>query len=320
MKKDFHRVILFMMFLLLSGCKPEPIRFEPPTQEISTSIPATSTSAIVVTEEALSISGTTVPGEETRIELEDGAAIVIPENSVENEVVVTVERNPEKINSLPPLGEGVVQLGDFYNFIIEEGELLGPVDLILPFDENSIPDEPGILTIAYPIGDSWEFIPVKPDGDKVIFFTDLVGDPVIAWNFKEISEDDLTWKNLEFEYCDRNLPLTMSYSEGIEKTDFTLGGQIIPFNKNLIDDIASYILDDSVSQYTGGSPVEIIFNNDPDNTVYTNAGNDGYFSYQFSSDEIDLNEGLNRIKVIAECNTLYSEVFGKSISWTSGGN
>ena len=90
-------------------------------------------------------------GEETRIESGDGAAIVIPANSLNEDLTIKIERNPEKVQSLPPLGDDVLLLGDFYNFEITGGKLLGPVDLILPFDESLIPDADGVLIVAVPV-------------------------------------------------------------------------------------------------------------------------------------------------------------------------
>ena len=64
------------------------------------------------------------PGEEKEIALEDGAAIIIPADSINQEIEVMVERNPQKTESLPSLSNDVVQLSDFYNFEIAKGELI----------------------------------------------------------------------------------------------------------------------------------------------------------------------------------------------------
>ncbi|MBT3314836.1 MAG: hypothetical protein HN390_09495, partial [Anaerolineae bacterium] len=151
--------------------------------------------------EYISNSGTARVGEETRIELEDGAAIVVPSNAINEPVSITVERSPEKANSLPPLGDDVVQLGDFYNFEITEGEILGPVDLVLPFDEALIPDKQGILVFGYPTEDGWEYIPVEAQDDKVTLYTAQVGDPLIAWHFVDINNPE------NLTVCDQKIPL-----------------------------------------------------------------------------------------------------------------
>jgi phage tail sheath protein FI len=67
---------------------------------------SSSTSTDYVSAEYTSTQDIAQPGQETKVELEDGAAIVIPANAVESEVSVKVERNPEKANNLPPLDDG----------------------------------------------------------------------------------------------------------------------------------------------------------------------------------------------------------------------
>ena len=74
-------------------------------------------------------SGTANSNQETPINLDDGASISIPSNSVEGNVTVTIERNPEKVKSLPSLPDGFVQISDFYNFDIQGGKLVGPLTL-----------------------------------------------------------------------------------------------------------------------------------------------------------------------------------------------
>ena len=165
MRKSLRFLLLAGLVIFLSSCNAN--KFEP--------------------SEYISTTGSAQPGQESRIELEDGAAIVVPANSLQGEVEITVERNPEKINNLPPLGDEVVQLGDFYNYEVS-GELTGPVDLILPFDENQIPEEEGIMVFGYPSEEGWEYIPVIPDGNKVTIYTVNVGDPIIAWHFAKAIE------------------------------------------------------------------------------------------------------------------------------------
>lgn len=84
----------------------------------------------------ISTTGIAEAGQETKIELEDGAAMSIPYNSLDNQVAVKIERNPEKAQTLPPMDEGFVQVSDFYNFEVTSGNLTGPVDLTFPINSD----------------------------------------------------------------------------------------------------------------------------------------------------------------------------------------
>jgi hypothetical protein len=161
--------------------------------------------------------GLASPGNETRIELEDGAAISIPSNSIEKNVNVKIERNPEKANGLPALPDNVIQVSDFYNFDIGDAQLSGPVDLVLPFDLNAVPEGKGIFTVAYPSENGWKYVPVIPNGNKITLYTNDIGDPIIAWHFMcgknidlkyETFEDPCEEERAKRATCDPNIPLS----------------------------------------------------------------------------------------------------------------
>lgn len=130
-----------------------------------------------------STTGTASSAQETQISLDDGAAISVPETSVDGEVSVTIERNPDKAKSLPPLPKEVVQVGNFYNFQIEGGKLTGPVDLIIPFNASKLPKQDGFLVAMIPTDSGWDYIPVIASDNKVDLYTSELGDPLIAWHF-----------------------------------------------------------------------------------------------------------------------------------------
>lgn len=187
--------------------------------------------------EYISTNGVANPSQETKIELEDGAAIVIPANATDGEVAVTIERNPEKSKSLPPLGENVVQLGDFYNFDISGGTLIDGVDLILPFDESRIPQQDGMLVIAIPSENGWEFVPVEADGNKVTYYTSNVGDPLIAWHFSHVKDRiDLSYETKEeLAVCDEHIQLEISPESGPIGTAIKITGQVLPIRRGTAD-------------------------------------------------------------------------------------
>lgn len=169
-------------------------------------------------------SGGTWRGKDTIISLDDGARITVFSESFENPVDVLVERNPPKATSLPPLGDDVVQLSDFYNFQVN-GELIGPVQIRIPFDNSLIPNKPGVLTIAYPTNNGWKFTPVSSYNGYVTFQTTELGDPLIAWHF--VDTDQI---NLEYEarqYCEWLIPVIVTPTTGTWDTTFTLRGQVL---------------------------------------------------------------------------------------------
>ena len=171
----------------------------------------------------ISTTGSAQPDEETRIELEDGAAIVVPAGSVSEETEIVLERNPEKINDLPPLGDDVVQLGDFYNFEFSGDDLTEGVDLIFPLDENQIPEGEGIISVAIPTEDGWEYFPAEANGNEVVFHTINVGDPLTVWHFVKIDDwVDLSSEKEGVTVCDPYIPLSLSSSSGTVGTEIKI--------------------------------------------------------------------------------------------------
>lgn len=173
MKMNLFRIFsYFLMVVLISAC--------------------TMNRAVQLTNEPgsyLSVTGNAEPGIETSILLEDGAGMVVPENSLEGPVTVLVERNPEKSTSLPPLPDRFVVLSDFYNYTVTSGKLIGPVDLVMPFDASFIPANEGELVMAIPQGDTWRFVSVETDGNMATAYTTEVGDPVIGWRYSDYGKD-----------------------------------------------------------------------------------------------------------------------------------
>ena len=200
---------------------------------------SSSTSTDYVSAEYTSTQDIAQPGEETKVELEDGAAIVIPANAIESEISLKVERNPEKANNLPPLDDGVVKVGDFYNFEID-GTLNGSVDLILPFDLNSVPEsKAGVLVVAIPTENGWKYIPVIPDGNKVTLYTDEVGDPLIAWHFSCVKDrTDLNYEGHVDTSCEDQQAKLLACDPDIaleviqNGEKFEVVGSVIPISKN----------------------------------------------------------------------------------------
>jgi len=122
------------------------------------------------------------PDEPAIVEIGDGASIHIPMSSFDETLTVRIERNPAKIEDLPELGEDFMFLGDFYEFSIFGGEVDGEVELTFPIDVSLLPDGPGQLVVLFPNTDSWDFVPVARDGDRVHIMTDRYEDPVTAWH------------------------------------------------------------------------------------------------------------------------------------------
>lgn len=171
------------------------------------------------------------PGKDTIIELDDGAALEIPSTAINEEVTAVIERNPKKINSLPPLGEGFIQLSDFYDFRISDDSLNSGFYITIPLKED-IP-EGGFFYLVYPENNGWIYTPFnlsseeKEDG-KVRFYTQGVGDPLIAWHFNKPDSFGVKCPSSDFsvdispEIGDRYKNFTIrgnipaKYPEGIE--------------------------------------------------------------------------------------------------------
>jgi hypothetical protein len=232
----------------------------------------------------ISTTGIAEAGQEIKIELEDGAAISIPYNSLDSQVAVKVERNPEKTQTLPPLDEGFVQVSDFYNFEITSGNLTGPVDLTFPVNSDLIPDETGVLVMAVPTENGWEYVPVESKDGKVTVFTDQAGDPLIGWHFVEHTP-----------VCDPRIAV-----QGIQNGDkVEIVGKLLPVRKSLFAD--------SQEEPASGIPVTIELNRQYGSdglesyVLSTTTQNDGSFSVTLDSSQ-GLNEGWNWIFVNAQCN------------------
>ena len=238
MKRKKNIIIALFSSLIIIGCVPLSCKLSDRISKFIETESEPKTSEMPrgnVPSAYLSTSGRALPGTETRVELDDGAAIVLPANSINQEVEAVIERNPEKINSLPPMDEGVIQISDFYNFEINNGELINGVDLVFPFDEGRIPDEDGILTVAIPTGDGWEYVPVTNEGGKVTYFTANLGDPIIAWHFVDTGDADKYRKMMEEDLtiCDPYIQLDISPTSGEIGTEIQISGYVLPLRGNV---------------------------------------------------------------------------------------
>jgi len=232
----------------------------------------------------ISATGIAEAGQETKIELEDGAAITIPYNSLDSQITVKIERNPEKTQTLPSLDEGFVQVSDFYNFEVTSGNLTGPVDLTFPVNADLIPDKTGVLVMAVPTQNGWKYVPVESKDGKVTVFTDQVGDPLIGWHFIEHTP-----------LCDPRIAV-----QGIQNGDkVEIVGKLLPVRKSLFAD--------SQEEPASGIPVTIELNRKYGDgglesyVLSTTTQNDGSFSVMLDSSQ-GLKEGWNWIYVNAQCN------------------
>lgn len=261
------------------------------------------------------------PGEETRIELEDGAAIIIPANSIDENITVSIERNPEKIDSLPPFSEDVVPLGDFYNFTISEGELIGPVDLIFPFEPGNMPEEdrPGYLVIAIPTSEGdWEYIPAFYQDNKVFYQTMDVGDPIIAWHFTD-DNDVEEYYQIMGPLCEPDLAVQIFPQEGDWDTTFTLIGRVEvrrhEFTSTLASSLVSFLLNEEIIREVGNIPIDILIN-PGGGPLHLIGGNltdiDGTFEISISPNELKslgFVDGENWVEVNAYCEDTYYDWF-----------
>ena len=256
-----------------------------------------------------SATGVASPGVETKIELEDGAGIVIPADSIDQQVNVKVERNPEKAKSLQPLDEDFIQLSDFYNFEIE-GNVNAPVDLILPFDAENSPDETGILVYAYPTESGWEYIPVASEGNKVRLYTTRIGDPIIAWHF--VNPEKIEGILKDSKYCDPTIAVSVIPEQGDSTQDYKIVGRVEPLSQDITtklgDKLASLILGQETSTF-GNLPIEIIINNDPQKTISTRTHQDGSFEVTINPEKdspLGFREKLNELEVKTQCDSLFT--------------
>ena len=130
------------------------------------------------------------PDEETKLELSDGAKVLIPAGSAGNNVEVVLERNPDKAKTMPALGEYNVPVSSFYNIEPKGDGLVGPVEVQLPVDKSLIPEGmEGELVALFPDGKGgWRSETVNEVNGKAVLYTDELGDPIIAWHFGPYDE------------------------------------------------------------------------------------------------------------------------------------
>ena len=260
--------------------------------------------------EYISTTGSASPGEETRIELEDGAAIVIPVDSINDEVEVLIERNPDKTETLPPLDKDVIQVSDFYNYEIEGGELVGGVDLVFPFDESQIAGEDGLLTVAIPTEDGWEYIPVANEGGKATYFTTDPGDPIIAWHFfpNDDAEDYRQMMEEELTVCDPYIQLDVTPSSGEAGTEIEVSGQVLPLRGGVPgwQKRWGYLLN---IKPASNIPVQLSFGSSYKNAKYgeqnLKTDENGFFSTTYTVGTVD--NGVH-IKASAQCDKWFGKM------------
>ena len=219
------------------------------------------------------------------------------------EISITVERNPEKTNELPPLGDDVVQLGDFYNFQVD-GNLTGPVDLVLPFDEGQIPDKDGVLVVGVPSDEGWKFVPAIPDGNVVTLYTTSVGDPLIAWHFVDVEDRiDLSYEIKDDEepltVCDARIPVQVTPSEN----GFKINGQVRPIDtryENILGWVTPYDLKPAANiEVTLELNLHGWRDASSGKTFTVITDEQGVFEYII--DQADVGEGWNWIFAKAQC-------------------
>jgi len=265
--------------------------------------------------EYTSIQDVAQSGQETKIELDDGAAIIIPANAIDSQVSIKVERNPEKASSLPPFDENLVKVGDFYNFEID-GTINGPVDLVLPFNPELVPEnEAGVLVVAIPTDSGWKYIPVVPDGNKVTLYTDQIGDPLIAWHFACTDRTDLSYEGhpdttceneqAKKSVCDPEIALDVNQNGN----QFEVVGNVIPVAKNFFGG--------TVSEPAANITVTLNLNlrevgSGQKFSVQTDEN--GSFSYKLDTSK--LKEGWNWVFAKAECDPWWGKIVVESNGYT----
>jgi hypothetical protein len=246
------------------------------------------------------------PDVESHIELSDGAGISIPAGALSAEITVKVERNPEKAQKLPPLDEGLLPVSNFYNFEIAGGVLNDRVDLTLPFDKSLIPDDQknGFLVAAVPNETGWSYVPVEPTGDKVILWTDQIGDPIIAWHFVDEENYPLL--------CSPYMDIQIDPQAGTSGTEFTVVGRVKTIKPTFLEEILGRntkkeAANIPVSIYL--SPVNYIEEHNAALTVTTD--DSGYFSAKLPG---EITPGWWYLRAEAKCvlpeGTLFKKISG----------
>jgi hypothetical protein len=174
-----------------------------------------------------SMTGAASIEKETQVTFEDGASISIPSTSLDGPASIKIERNPEKVKTLAPIPEGFVALSEFYNFEITGANLIGPVDITIPYDTSKLPEGEGIPFALFPTSEGWKYVPVELVDGKATIYTEEIGDPLIAWHFTEVYEPTVIDQNQYI--CDPDIPV-----QAIDNGDgtFNIVGQVLPLRQN----------------------------------------------------------------------------------------
>jgi len=258
--------------------------------------------------EFVSIKGQANTEKETQISLDDGASISLPPNSIDGEATVIVERNPEKIKSLPPLPDGMVQLSNFYNFEIEGANLIGPVDLFIPVDETLLPDQQGILFAMIPSENDWKYIPIEIKDGKANIYTNNLGDPLIAWRFTDSDWTDEEISKSKY-ICDPDISVqVIDNGDGV----FQIIGQVKPPRTHLF--LGSSIFE---RKPASNIPVSITLNlRDSEPGEMFNATTDNNGNFELAIDTTSgIREGWNWVFVNAKCDPWFLEVSVESTGY-----
>lgn len=261
------------------------------------------------------VSAPVVARAEARFELGDGAAIVIPASSLESDTTAVIERSPSKASSLPPLGEDVLPIGEYYEFSFQGPQPIGPVQVILPFDAASIPTDrqPGFPTVAFPDGDTWSFVPVPDLGGYVAVTTQSIGDPIIAWHIVDVDgRVDLSYKTREpLTVCDPEISLSVLPEEPFTGMPLQIIGRVNPVNPSwfqvIFDQTAASNLD-----------VTLSFNHlEPGSGHAVTVQTDQYGRFQFTLDPESFEEfalrDVNWVEAEARCDPWFGRVNVQSI-------
>lgn len=255
-----------------------------------------------------------IAGSEARVELGDGAALVIPAHSLESDSMAVIERSPTKTSSLPVLGEDVLPIGEYYAFSFEGSQPIGPVQVVLPFDAGSIPadSQPGFLTVAFLDGDAWSFVPVKDLGGYVALTAQSLGDPIVAWHFMGGDRVDLSYKTREpgthesLTVCDPEISLSVLPEEPFTGMPLEIIGRVNPVDLTWFD----IIFDQTAAS---NLDVTLTFNHlEPGSGRAVTVETDQYGRFQFTLDPASFEEfGLRQVNWVeaeARCDPWFGRV------------
>jgi hypothetical protein len=283
------------------------------------------------TTEYENVTSSVTANQESTVQLSDGAQITIPENSLTGDSTVTIERNASKTASMPPLGDKDLPLSDFYNFQIEGGQLIGPVDLVIPFDESKLPKQDGFLVAMIPTAQGWKYVPVETFGNKANLYTTELGDPLIAWHFVCLpGRIDLSYPGSP-DKCNSEEGIRKQADAGLLLCDpkITLSTIIDDQNKTvqivgrLVPLTEKYF---GVTERKPASSVQVsILLNDNFVGVESKefkATTDANGNFSITLDAKDpstrLKDGFNRISATAKCDPWFGEIAVESSGWDDG--